>query len=82
MKRSDRVPGNWRAEQDKDLVDTADALADAYFAGRGPRRGRKLRAPESADALVAAGRKGRGDPRGREAARGDGSESCSIPYNP
>ena len=31
--------------------DTADALADAYFAGR-PRRGRKLRAPESADALV------------------------------
>lgn len=31
--------------------DTADALADAYFAGR-PRRGRKLRQPESADALV------------------------------
>ena len=28
-----------------------DALADAFFAGR-PRRGRKLRAPESADALV------------------------------
>ena len=31
--------------------DRADALADAYFAGR-PRRGRKLRAPESADALA------------------------------
>ena len=31
--------------------DTADALADAYFAGR-PRRGRKLRAPESVGALV------------------------------